>query len=259
MTSSTGTFLAVAVGNSRTRVGVVEGGVVGEGHSFPNDDVVGLAAQIHTLLEKSATQTVVTASVNNPVADRLEATLGDAGTAEILRIGRDIEIPILHSLDDATTVGHDRLLCALGAFSKSGQACVVVDCGTAITVDFVDGVGAFQGGVIAPGVNMMLRALHERTAALPQLEFALPDPARGEYGKDTRHAMMLGARNAAVGLVRRTIELFAVAYEAYPQIVATGGDAAALFAEDDLVEHIVPDLQLIGIAQAWRAAAEADE
>lgn len=259
MASSTGTFLAVAVGNSRTRVGLVQGGVVGEGNSFSNDDVVSLAAEIHNMLEKSATQTVVTASVNNPVADRLEATLGDAGNAEVLRIGRDVEIPILHSLDDASTVGHDRLLCALGAFSKSHQACVVVDCGTAITVDFVDGVGAFQGGIIAPGVNMMLRAMHERTAALPLLEFALPDPARGEYGKDTKHAMMLGVRNAAVGLVRRTIELYAVAYEAYPQIVATGGDAPALFEDDDLVEHIVPDLQLIGIAEACRVAAESEE
>ncbi len=256
--TSTGAFLAVAVGNSRTRVGVVHEYVVGEGHSFDNDDVVSLAAEIHTLLEKSTTRAAIVASVNNPVADRLEATLADAGTAEVLRIGRDIEIPILHNLDDASTVGHDRLLCALGAFSKSGQACVVVDCGTAITVDFVDGVGAFQGGVIAPGVTMMLRAMNAYTAALPLLEFSPPDTARGEFGKDTKHAMLLGARNAAVGLVRRTIELYAVAYEAYPQIVATGGDAAALFAEDDLVEHIVPDLQLIGIAHAARAAAESE-
>ena len=62
--------------------------------------------------------------------------------------------------------------------------------------------------------------------------------------------MLLGVRNAAVGLARHTIETFAEAYEAYPQIIATGGDAALLFDGDEVIEHVVPDLQLLGIADA---------
>jgi pantothenate kinase type III len=64
--------------------------------------------------------------------------------------------------------------------------------------------------------------------------------------------MVLGVRNAAIGLVRYTVETFALAYEAYPQIIATGGDALSLFADDEIVEHVVPDLQMVGIAEAFR-------
>jgi len=100
---------------------------------------------------------------------------------------------------------------------------------------------------------MMLRALHERTAALPLLEATIPDAARGVFGKDTRHAMLLGARAAVIGMVRYLIDQYADSYGAYPQVIATGGDAASLFEDEPLVEHIVPDLQLVGILEAVKA------
>jgi pantothenate kinase type III len=105
----------------------------------------------------------------------------------------------------------------------------------------------------------MLGSLHEQTSALPSLAWAPPDKARGPFGKDTKHAMLLGVQAAARGLVRHVVETYAEAYEAYPQIVATGGDAPALFEGDEVVEHVVPDLQLIGILEACRAAVGGEE
>jgi len=102
----------------------------------------------------------------------------------------------------------------------------------------------------------MLAAMHEHTAALPKLEYHAPDPSRGPFGKDTAHAMMLGVRGAAVGLVHYMIDVYAEHYEAYPQVIATGGDAAALFEGDELVEHLVPDLQLVGILESCKAHDE---
>jgi type III pantothenate kinase len=163
------------------------------------------------------------------------------------------------ALDDASTLGQDRVLCAVGAYARSQQACVVVDAGTAITVEFVDGQGVFQGVVIAPGVSMMLGAMHAGTAQLPEVRLEPPDPSRGPFGKDTRHAMLLGVIAAARGLVRETVERYAEHYQAYPQIVATGGDAALLFDGSDLVEHIVPDLQLLGILEVWERAMRDSE
>src|SRR5437763_1423762 len=178
-----------------------------------------------------------------------------------------------HTLDDASAVGQDRLLCAFGAFARAKQGCVVVDAGTAVTVDFVDGEGVFHGGVIAPGAQMMLEALHAKTAQLPAVDFrgnegGAARPADGPvapapFGKNTREAMLLGVGNAIRGLVQLTVESYAEFFGGYPQVVATGGDAPALFGEEvsaggGLIESIVPDLQLIGILEVCRAVEEMD-
>ncbi|MEN0019849.1 MAG: type III pantothenate kinase, partial [Planctomycetota bacterium] len=117
-------------------------------------------------------------------------------------------------------------------------------------------------GAIAPGLKLMLAALHEHTAQLPALEFDQPVSDRGPLGKDTAHAMQLGVQASARGLVRQLLEEYAEFYGGYPQVVATGGDAPALFLQqgesDGVVEHIVPDLQLIGIQACVQAAAEAE-
>lgn len=247
-------LLAVAVGNTRTRVGLFRGRELSGSGSALSGDSDAVATVVAGLVAGEGRVGVALSDVNPKAADalasRLEADLG----VEVVRIGRDLAVPMRHALDDASTLGQDRILCAYGAYVRAEQAVVIVDAGTAVTVDFVDGAGVFQGGMIAPGLNMMLRALHEQTASLPMLRFEPVDPARGPFGRDTRHAMMLGALTAVRGLVRRAVEMYAEVYEAYPQIVATGGDAAALFDGDDLVEHIVPDLQLVGILETALAS-----
>jgi len=252
-------LLAVAVGNTRTRFGMFNGKDLQDPTSLPNSDSSAIVDAIVKASESTHGAPIVIASVNAAVADQLERALTDAQGETVYRIGRDVAIPMSHTLSDASTLGQDRLLCAFGAYQRAGQACVVVDAGTAITVDFVDGEGVYHGGIIAPGLNMMLAALHEHTAALPKLVYSPPAEDLGPFGKDTRHAMLLGVRSAAQGLVRLTAERYAEHYEAYPQIVATGGDAPALFQDDPVVEHIVPDLQLIGIREACVAALTSND
>jgi type III pantothenate kinase len=249
-------LLAVAIGNTRARLGLFRGRELAGSGAVLSADPAAAATLAEELVKDEAGVTIVMSDVNPRAADAIAARLEAALGGEVYRIGRDVAMPLRHALDDASTLGQDRALCAIGASVRAEQAVAVIDAGTAITVDFVDGEGVFQGGVIAPGLGMMLRALHEQTAALPKASFEPPDPARGPFGRDTRHAMMLGVVNAARGLVRHTIERFAEAYEAYPQIVATGGDAGVLFDGDGLVEHIVPDLQLLGIVECVRAAGE---
>lgn len=248
--------LAIAVGNTRTRFGVFVGRELRESHVLPNSDPAAIVAAILRSVEGVHNPAVALGSVNQPISDKLIGMLDGEQGMEVQRIGADLHAPMKHSLDDASTLGVDRILCAYGAWKRAEQAVVIVDAGTAITVDFVDGEGTFHGGIIAPGLNLMLRSLHEHTAALPGISFESPDPARGPFGKDTRHAMLLGAQNAARGLVRYVTELYAEKFEAYPQIIATGGDAPTLFENDDVIESIVPDLQLIGILETVRAQLE---
>jgi type III pantothenate kinase len=257
-----GPLLGLTVGNSRTRLGLFLKGELSSAVSVANppagsSDYKALLREVEGLLADQHGAPIVIASVRKPLSDALRVEL--RGMGDVYMIGDDIAVPLRHNLDDASTLGQDRQLCALAAYSRARQACVVVDAGTAITVDFVDGEGVFQGGVIAPGLAMMLGSLHEQTSALPSLAWAPPDKARGPFGKDTKHAMLLGVQAAARGLVRHVVETYAEAYEAYPQIVATGGDAPALFEGDEVVEHVVPDLQLIGILEACRAAVGGEE
>jgi len=245
-------LIAISVGNTRTRIGHFRGGALEHARAVLSTDNDALAREVLDLKPADPAAPVVIASVNPPVSSRLELAL--AGPIEgrggaVYRLGRDVQIPIANALRDDSTVGQDRLLNALGAYSRAKQACVIVDAGTAITMDFVDGEGVFQGGAIAPGLALMLRALHDRTAALPDIAFE-PVPDSEPFGKDTPSAMRLGAQSAIRGMVRTLAERYAEALGAYPQIVATGGDAGVLFEGDEVIEHIVPDLTLMGIHAA---------
>lgn len=279
--------MAVAVGNTRTRFGVFHGDELSDPVSLVNSDIGALTAAILKAAEGEHGVSIVVGSVNRKVSEALAKALEDGGEENVYRIGEDIEIPMEHSLEDASTVGQDRLLCAFGAYARAKQGCVVVDAGTAVTVDFVDGEGVFHGGVIAPGLNMMLQAMHEKTSALPLLEYGTPArkgaPTAGPevrdeegeivddapkpflganpFGKDTKNAMLLGVTNSVRGLVQHTVERYAEFFGGYPQVVATGGDAPALFGEEvseggGVVESIVPDLQLIGILEVCKAVEE---
>ncbi len=252
MDSNSGlTVILISIGNTRTQVGLLEAGEIAGVSSHPNDGPEALRSALARLVNEHAGVPAVIASVNPPVATATERELEALGV-EVHRLGRDVGIELTHSLDDDSTVGQDRLLNAIGAYSRAKQACIIIDAGTAITVDFVDGEGVFHGGAIAPGVRMMLRALHEQTAALPALEFTPPDPARGPLGKDTPHAMLIGVTSAARGLSHLLIDRYAEFYGAYPRVIATGGDARALFEGDELVESIIPDLTLVGLAEVCR-------
>lgn len=255
------TILAVAVGNTRTRVALCAGKDLHEPRALPNDTPDALIGAIESLTGEHPDARVVIASVNAPIADRIESALARSEVAPPLRIGRDLPLDIPVALPDPAGVGQDRLLNALGAYATAEQACIVIDAGTAITVDFVDGQGTFQGGAIAPGLRMMLRAMHEGTDALPAIGFEPLGPSFPTFGKSTAEAMRLGVHAAACGMVQHLTERYAEAYGAYPQIIATGGDAPALFEHSELVEHVVPDLQLMGIREACLRAirAEADD
>ncbi|MBX3376977.1 MAG: type III pantothenate kinase [Phycisphaeraceae bacterium] len=254
-------LVTVSVGNTRTAVGVFRGPELYHSAAVLNSDLDAATEAITSAPVSNPNAPVVVASVNDPIAgpllDRAAEAVSRRG-GDIYRFGKDLAIPIQNSLVDDTTVGQDRLLNALGAFSRAKQACIVIDAGTAITVDFVDGQGVFQGGAIAPGLHLMLRSLHEHTAALPSITFERPNDA-DVFGKDTAGAMRLGVRAAAVGLVRFLAERYAEFYGAYPQIIATGGDARVLFEGDDLVEQIVPNLTLFGIEAACRIQLGLDD
>lgn len=252
----------LVLGNTRARTAHYAQGAVHHSEAHAVGDADSIVAGLRGFLDDHHRAPLLVASVNRPAAEKALAAL-EGLVESIVFAGRDLAIPITTAVHQPHRVGIDRLLCSLAAYRMAEQACIVIDAGTAITVDFVDGLGVHRGGAIAPGLGAMLGGLVSAAPALPQMTpaqvLATPVSNQEPWGQDTEAAMALGVRSAAVGLVHELVDRFALAYGAYPRVIATGGDAAALFEHDELVEHVVPDLQLAGLARAYEALLEADD
>ncbi|HWB21168.1 MAG TPA: type III pantothenate kinase [Phycisphaerales bacterium] len=242
-------IIAISVGNTRTAIGHFIDGELQPAARFLNTDQAGINSAVKSAwndLRDTDSPTILIASVNDPIADALQRDFEDLAPEQVYRAEVDFPIPIGRQLDAQAKPGVDRLLNAAAAFSRLKQACIIVDAGTAITVDFVDGEGTFQGGAIAPGAAMQLASLHQHTASLPDVKFDKPDSE--SFGRNTKQAMLQGVYFGIQGMVRRLVENYAEAYGAFPMVIATGGDAQTIFEDEELVERIVPDLTLIGLA-----------
>ena len=252
-------LLAISVGNTRTSFArFVDRKLIAAEHienAQENKIVDSIAAAWAELSDSDAI--VVLASVNDTFANPLKIKIEMRLKTEVLRIGKELPVPIGVCLDAGATPGQDRLLAAAAAYDSLKQAVVVVDAGTAMTVDFVDGEGVFHGGAIIPGATLQLKSLHENTAALPRVAFAQPDP-KEPFGRNTAAAMLLGVYEGLRGAMHRLVERYAEHYKAFPMVVVTGGDADVLFADDDLVDRHVADLVLIGIRVAAEKSIEED-
>ena len=252
-------LLAISVGNSRTRIGAFVEGKLTEAATYLNQRDHKLCdAMQHAFksLRDREDAVVLMSSVNGPASQTLESQISRELGRDVQHVERDLPIPIGRQLDPEAIVGEDRLLNAAAAYDVLGQACVIVDAGTAVTVDFVDGAGTFHGGAIAPGAQLMLDSLHRDTDLLPEVEFARPVEC---IGHNTSEAMRTGVYHGLRGMLRELVEHYAEQAGTYPTVIATGGDGALLFRDYDLVDRVVPDLTLMGLAVTLRVALEADK
>ncbi|HTQ71379.1 MAG TPA: type III pantothenate kinase [Acidocella sp.] len=141
-------------------------------------------------------------------------------------------------------VGADRLLNALAAHTHYQGPLVVVDFGTATTFDVVDETGAYIGGVISPGINLSIEALHQAAARLPRIGIGRPQSV---IGRDTVPAMQSGIYWGYIGLIEGLLARIEGEFGRKLQAIATGG-LAPLFAEGtSKFTAIDPDLTLEGL------------
>jgi len=147
-------------------------------------------------------------------------------------------------VDNPEEVGADRLVNALASHKRFGGPLIVVDFGTATTFDVVDHDGAYLGGVIAPGINLSLEALHHAAARLPLIGIGRPQAV---IGRSTVPARRSGVYWGCVGMIEGRVARIKGEYGAPMKVIATGG-LAPLFAEGTMViEKIEPDLTLDGL------------
>ncbi len=149
----------------------------------------------------------------------------------------------------AQDVGADRLVNAVAAHKSYQGALIIIDFGTATTFDVVSAKGDYEGGVIAPGINTSLEALHLAAAKLPRIEVARPQRVIGD---GTIPAMQSGTFWGYVGLIEGLVSRIKGEYEEPMTVIATGGLASLFHNSTDVIEHVDQDLTIRGLLDIYQ-------
>src|SRR5882724_10776530 len=254
-------LLAIDIGNTNIVLGVFDGTTIVQSWRLTTlrertgDElgllVEGLFTNAHLVPKKISG--VILASVVPPLTAPAQEMVRRYFGLKTLTVDTTIKtgMPILY--DTPADVGADRIVNGIAAYEKYGRAgahpLVVVDFGTATTLDAISGKGEYLGGAICPGVTISADALFQRAARLPRIDVRKPATV---IGRTTIGAMesglFWGYVDMVEGLVRRiTVELGGTGV----RCVATGGLAPVIAPETTLIHHVDPDLTLDGLRIVW--------
>lgn len=249
-------LVAVDVGNSRVKLGRFDLSVGSAKLPEPTEtltlDSSLESAELTAWLTRSAHAEWRIASVQRTTTAALQDRLRQANITNIkLLVARDL--PLVVGLPEPDRVGIDRLVNAVAAnhLRTADQGAIVIDIGSAITVDAVSNAGTFLGGAILPGIGMSARALHEFTDLLPLSEMTELRDAPAALGLNTIAALRSGLFWGAVGAIREIAGRLAGELPR-PTLFLTGGAAPSvvqyLASTDGYSVQFVPHMTLAGIA-----------
>ncbi|GAB4178037.1 MAG: type III pantothenate kinase [Terrimicrobiaceae bacterium] len=233
-------FLLIDVSNTFTKVALATDRGVGRVEKIPTCEVT--SAQVLDVAAGKRLDLVILCSVVPTVTRRLMKGI----PGRVLLVGAEQCGGLAVDYPSPNSIGADRLANALACVELYGAPSIVVDFGTAVTFDVISAEGAYVGGVIAPGLNLMAEYLHSRTALLPLLKLRRP---MGVVGKSTEEAMLSGAVHGYRGLVTGILDR--ITEECFggkrPVVVATGGDAGLIGESLPIFDGIDPTLTLRGL------------
>jgi type III pantothenate kinase len=250
-------ILAVDVGNTQTVLGLLAGDDI-VGHWRVSTDAALTADELRVKVEGllaldghalAGVERVVVSSVVPPLTLAWDELAERATGRRPMTVGPGLKTGLPIRYDNPGEVGADRIVNAIAAITAFGAPVIVVDFGTATTLDVVDATGAYVGGVIAPGVETSAEALFSRAARLAEVDL---EPPAKVIGTNTRAAiqsgLMLGEAVMIDGLVARIREELG---EPEATVVATGGLAPTMAPLCAVIEHVDVDLTLRGLAQLY--------
>ncbi len=238
------------VGNSRIKWGLCSAEGVFDLQSLPPDDCAAWEQQLQSWRLEPGSRWVV-AGVHPARRERLARWLTEYKQQAVV-LDDPKYLPLSVLLPRPEHAGIDRLLDAVAANARRspGKAAVIVDAGSAVTVDLVNREGAFVGGAILPGLRLMAKALHDYTALLPLVDPPSHRPALP--GAATRPAVELGIFWAVAGGIQALIREYRNGFGPDLEAFLTGGDGPTLLSV--VPEGVLwPQMTLEGI----RLSAEA--
>jgi type III pantothenate kinase len=180
------------------------------------------------------------------IREALQKITNESVANKIMVVGEQgVKLDIDIKVKNKNEVGHDRLVNSIAGFKKFGGNLIIIDFGTATTFDVVGKNGEYLGGVIAPGINLSLKALHDMTAQLPKISIR---QQKNVIGKSTVEAMNSGVYFGYISLIEGMIEKIEREFNHKTTHIMTGG-LSELFKEalKDSIHHHEPDLTLEGL------------
>lgn len=251
-------LLCIDIGNTSTHYGVVgNDGALFMRH-LPtqkiDDPAEGMGLECEKILvANSSIKGVAFCSVVPEASKRLLGVFARGLRVPHFQLTHEKKLGVPITYPRPAEIGQDRLANAAGAKALVEIPAIVIDMGTAVTFDIVTPSLGYEGGIIAPGVEVMRRYLHEQTALLPELDENIDVPRT--IGKSTMEAMRIGTVIGFGGMIQALLdavqsELVARGEKA-PHILTTGGSAALLEKILRTPHRVVPDITLRGLAAAW--------
>ncbi len=209
-----------------------------------DDDIEIIVDTRHYGIDVEITQVIISSTVPRVVYNLRVFADRFFGCRPMVVGKPDCALPVAARVDEGTTVGPDRLVNTAGAHDRHGGDLIVVDFGTATTFDVVAADGAYIGGLIAPGVNLSLEALHMAAAALPHVDISKP---QNVIGTNTVACMQSGVFWGYVGLVKECCARIRAERDREMKVIGTGG-LASLFNETiELFDALEEDLTMHGL------------
>lgn len=189
------------------------------------------------------------ASVQRSAQQRLQSWVESNRSGDVYRLLTHSDLPIQIRLAAPQRVGLDRLAAAVAVnqIRDRAQPAIVIDAGTAITVNLLSADGAFEGGVILPGFGLTAKALAMGTDQLPHVAADLHSEPPRVVGKSTEEAIRSGLFWGNVGAVREIVDRVQKELGLTPPLYVTGGDARRLAAFISAKARFIPDLVLAGV------------
>ncbi len=163
---------------------------------------------------------------------------------EALVINANLELEMKVLYQNPLAVGADRLSNAVAAIKKYGKPCIVIDFGTATTIDCIDANGNYLGGIISPGIITSIEALHLKAAKLPRVNFEFPEHL---IGKNTEESIQSGIFWGTVFLLEGMVKKLKQELGEKAKVIATGGLANKIVTHSQIIDYVDEYLNLWGI------------
>ena len=239
-------LVCIDVGNTSATLGLYEDGAVSrvthiDGGARVNPEA---CADLLRLIASEAVEGVSIASVVPQENARWRTIVRDTLGCTPRFVTHESPLGFTLDYPNPERIGADRLADAAGGLARYGAPLIVVDFGTALNFEVLDARPAYVGGVLTPGLPLMTRYLHEKTALLPEVELGGEVPA---IGKSTEEAIALGAQVGYRGIVRELVAHLQKPFNGKARVVATGGYAPWVLEGADLDITLDATLTLFGL------------
>lgn len=219
-------ILTFDIGNTRTNIGLYKDSLVKKFWILSKDLEDGLEEVLSENIPDVKITGAVIGSVVKGFEDKITDVLRKIYGIETVIISFNSKLPIKLGVDYPEKLGVDRLINGAYAYNKFNQSVIVIDCGSAITLDVVNNEGEFLGGIIALGLKNQLQAISSYTSALPELSLKNIET---NIGKNTQEAILSGVINGTAsmidGMIEKCSKEFLNRLSNKPKIILTGGDA----------------------------------